>query len=150
MQARFTSVYKKEGNMEKGGELSEFTTRKSVEFYKLNSISYRSEVVQTTDGRLYVALTRYWMSPQTGDWVPTKKQVFMPVAAWRNMKQAMSLIDDSLDEIMPRNTASKYGMFIIFPIYYLLLNYNLLAFYIEHIVYKESTLKIYLFSNLIF
>ena len=94
----------------------------------MNSISYRAEVVQTTDGRLYVSLGRYWLSPQTGDWTPTKKQVFMPVAAWKNMKQAMSLIDDSLDEIMPRNTESKYGMFIIFTIYYLLLNYNLLAF----------------------
>ena len=113
MQSRFTSVYNKEANIGKG-EGSDFISRKTVEFYKMNSISYRAEVVQTTDGRLYVSLARYWLSPQTGDWTPTKKQVFMPVAAWKNMKQAMSLIDDSLDEIMPRNTASKYGMLIIF------------------------------------
>ena len=150
MQSRFTSDYNKEANIGKG-EGSDFISRKTVEFYKMNSISYRAEVVQTTDGRLYVSLARYWLSPQTGNWTPpTKKQVFMPVAAWKNMKQAMSLFDDSLDEIMPRNTANKYSMFIIFPIQYLLLNYNLLAFYIEHIVYKESTLKIYLFTNLIF
>ena len=78
----------------------------------MNSISYRVEVSQTNDGRLYVSLGRFWLSPQAGVWVPTKKQMFMPAGAWKNMKQALSLIDDGLDECMPMNTACKYGMII--------------------------------------
>ena len=121
--AAFSTVYNKEADTGKG-EPSDFYTRKSVEFYKMNSISYRAEISQTTDGRLYVSMGRYWLSPQHSTWVPTKKQMFMPIAAWKNMKQAVSLIDDGLDEMMPMNTASKHGM-IIFRISTIF--YNLLS-----------------------
>jgi len=141
MQPRLTTIYNKERESGKGG-MSDFTTRKSVEFYKLNSISYRTEVAQTTDGRLYVSLARYWLSPQSKEWVPTAKQVFMPVAAWKNMKQAISLIDDSLDEIMPRKMESKCKCGInYFTIYYLC--------DIDKLVYKGAYFVLILFSNFI-
>ena len=127
MTSRFTSVYNKEADTGKG-EPTAFHTRKSVEFYKMNSISYRAEISQTADGRLYVSLGRYWLCPQSSSWIPTKKQMFMPVAAWRNMKQAISFIDDGLDEVMPVNTASKCGMLLI----YYLLPFSNKIYYIRH------------------
>ena len=109
-------------------EPDDLYTHKSIEVFKLNSISYRAEVTQAKDGRMYIGLARHWLSPQSGTWVPTKKSMFMPIAAWRSMKQAVALVDDTLEELMPRTSkpdSEKFGMFyyhsIIIRIYYLLL-----------------------------
>ena len=97
--SKFISVIPKSDESSEREE--EFNVRKSVEFYKFFNNSYRADVTQSKDGRVYVAITRYWQSPQTKAWIPTKKQICLPLAAWTSMKQAIDFVDEELDVLAP-------------------------------------------------
>ena len=79
----------------------EFTVHKTIEFHQIYNFSYRAEVTQSKEGRLYVTLVRHWFNPLTQEWLPTHKQLYLPLAAWKNLKQAVTLIDESLDTLLP-------------------------------------------------
>jgi hypothetical protein len=98
-----------------------FTIHKTIEFHQIYNFSYRTEVTQSKEGRLYVTLVRHWLNPLTQKWLPTHKQLYLPLAAWKNLKQAVTLIDESLDTLLPhtggeRPVASAVGMNMNFQI----------------------------------
>lgn len=71
---------------------------KSVEFYRAGDNSFRVEVSHV-NGYMQVYLVRYWKPKDKVEWFPTRRQIGIPIAAWKNLKNAIALVDDTIGRL---------------------------------------------------
>ena len=66
------------------GPQTAFQTFDDFEFYRLGTTSYRLSV-STIEGTPYVAISHWWFNQAQASWFPSRKQIFLPKAAWFNL-----------------------------------------------------------------
>ena len=88
--------------------LVDFVTVEDLEFYRAGSTSYRFPV-KTIEGNAYVAISHWFFNRQQAAWFPTKKQIFLPKAAWFGLIENADRISDCVDTIPDREQEAALG-----------------------------------------
>ena len=65
---------------------TEFTVKKSIEFYRSPFNSFRAEICEI-GGKPYVGLVKFWKPEGIDEFIPTKKSIFMNPEQWRALGQ---------------------------------------------------------------
>jgi len=66
------------------GPQTTFQTFDDFEFYRAGTTSYRVSV-NTIEQIPYVAISHWWFNQAQATWFPSRKQIFLPKAAWLNL-----------------------------------------------------------------
>ena len=77
---------------------TEFVTVEDLEFYRAGWTSYRM-TVNTIERNPYVAISHWFFNRQQASWFPTRKQIFLPNAAWFGLLEQADRISRSVDTI---------------------------------------------------
>ena len=73
---------------------AKFRTFKTINFHESENAQFRASVITIND-EYYVGLNKMWKHPVSGEWLHSKKNFFMKVAAWRElMRESVKLEDD--------------------------------------------------------
>ena len=60
---------------------TDFQTIDDFEFYRVGTTSYRLSV-NTIERNPYVSVSHWWFNTAQAAWFPSRKQIFLPKAAW--------------------------------------------------------------------
>jgi len=85
--------------------MSIFNRISCFEFFKTEQTSFRLQVVKI-NGKAFVGCGKFYLNCKSQNWEPTKKQVFIPRAAWDSFQLYAEHVTASL--------AANPGMHIIF------------------------------------
>ena len=77
---------------------TDFVTVKDLEFYRAGWTSYRL-TVNTIERNPYVAISHWFFNRQQAAWFPTRKQIFLPKAAWFGLLEQADRISSSVEAI---------------------------------------------------
>ena len=77
---------------------TDFVTVEDLEFYRAGWTSYRL-TVNTIERNPYVAISHWFFNRQQATWFPTRKQIFLPKAAWFRLLDQADRISKSVDTI---------------------------------------------------
>ena len=74
---------------------TEFTVKKSIEFYRSPFTSFRAEICEI-GGKPYVGLVKFWKPEGIDEFIPTKKSIFLNPEQWRALGQQAKNVNNEI------------------------------------------------------
>lgn len=99
---------------------TEIITHLDLELFRVDQNSYHL-TVNTVEGETYIGIATWWWNKAILTWLPTKKQVFLPKAAWFGLLRQEDRIASALAAVDP-GINQNMNNFLICIIFLLLLN----------------------------
>ena len=75
-----------------------FRVVKEFEFFQAESNTFRADIT-VVENTPYVAISSWWFNRQSACWLPTRKQIFLPKAAWFGLVQHAPEISEEIGQI---------------------------------------------------
>lgn len=86
-----------------------FFVVKEFEIYQEESNTFRADIT-VVENTPYVALSSWWFNRMSGAWLPTRKQIFLPKAAWFGLVRQVQAISDEISPIPDPRFRPASGM----------------------------------------
>ena len=90
-------------------------TYEEIEFARPDPASSYRVTVNTMEGDPYVGISNWWFNRSQGTWCPSKKQVFLPKAAWFGLMEASEQISAVIEPLEGSSDMEFFScLFLIF------------------------------------
>ena len=85
---------------------TQFETHEDIEFARIENSSYRISAL-TIEQEPYVAVAHWWFNKEQATWYPSRKQIYLPKAAWFGLLGAIDRISEVIEPIPGRQAGSQ-------------------------------------------
>ena len=78
---------------------TQFQTFEEIEFCRPDPSSSFRVTVNSVENEPYVSIAHWWFNRSQGAWYPSRKQVFLPKAAWFGLLEASERISEVIEPL---------------------------------------------------
>ena len=84
--------------------VTQFQTFEEIEFCRPDPSSSFRVTVNSVENEPYVSIAHWWFNRSQGAWYPSRKQVFLPKAAWFGLLEASERISEVIEPMQGLDT----------------------------------------------
>ena len=103
---------------------TQFQTFEEIEFCRPDPASSFRVTVNTVEGEPYACIAHWWFNRSQGAWYPSRKQIYLPKAAWFGLLEASARISEVIEPLQGlegQSGSSRIRLFFNLTSFYILL-----------------------------